>query len=346
MIQLIVIIGITGTQVSCVCLTPVRHILTIYKGASVADVFLQEPGWRIRGITRDTTKESSKLLEAKGIEMVAADIDDPSTLTHAFEGAQAIFGVTDFWQPMVDPRSPLTRLPGQSFGSACYDLELRRGKNIAEAANKVSTLERFVFSTVSGAKKWSQGKYSHVNHFDSKAAIVDHIRENLPDLAEKMSTVQIGLYATNWKFVPFTAPRKQPDGTYVVSLCAKPDTPLPMIYTRKDTGYLVRALIQVPPGKNLLGFGSLISWSDYMKLWGEILGVPTRYEQVDVDTAAKFDNGERGMGFEVAQGFAYMGEFGYDGGDPSIVHPKDLGVECPTTSIETYIRNEDWSAIL
>ncbi|KAG6853270.1 hypothetical protein C0991_005541 [Blastosporella zonata] len=324
--KLIAIIGITGTQ-----------------GASVADVFLQEPGWRIRGITRNVTKEASKCLEAKGIEMVAADLDDLPSLISAFQGAHAIFSVTDFWQPA---KSSMTLLPDQrkSLSQFCHDLELQRGKNIAHAADSIPTLERFICSTTSHATKWSKGKYTHVKHFDSKAGLVEYIRESLPCLASKMSTLQLGLYATNWKFVPFTAPRKQSDGTYVLSLAANGNTPLPMIDTRKDTGHLVRALLQVLPGKTLLGFGSLISWTEYMRLWGEILGFPgSRYEQINVETAAKIAGV---LGHEVAEGFAYMGEFGYDGGDPSVIHPKDLGVDCPTTSIESYIRNEDWSSIL
>ncbi|KAG6850400.1 hypothetical protein C0991_010409, partial [Blastosporella zonata] len=201
---------------------------------------------------------------------------------------------------------------------------VRRGKNLADAADKVQTLEHFVYSAVSSATKWSKGKYTRVYHFDSKAVVVDHIREKLPRLADKMSTLLVGLYATNWKFYPFTGPQKQPDGTYMVSLPADPNTPLPMIHTRKDTGYLVRALIQVPPGKNLLGFGSMISWNDYMKLWGEILGFPgSHYKQVDVETVAKLAPGDKDLGYEVAGGFAFMGEFGFDGGDPTVIHPQD-----------------------
>ncbi|KAG6856862.1 hypothetical protein H0H87_012679 [Tephrocybe sp. NHM501043] len=327
--KLIVIIGITGNQ-----------------GASVADVFLQEPGWRIRGVTRNTAKESSRRLEEKGIEMVAADLDDPSSLIVAFRDAHAVFGVTDFWQPIFTPEGPVNLSTGQSLGQHCFELELQRGKNIADAANKISTLERFIYSATSNPKKWSKGKCQSVYHFGSKAAVVEYVQEKLPALAKKTSIVQIGLYATNWKFVPFTAPRKQPDGTYLVTLSADGNTPLPMIHTRKDTGYLVRALIMAPPGKNLLGFGSLMSWNDYMKLWGKILGVGARYKQISVNDAAKLVPGDpkTNMGLEVAEGFAYMGEFGYDGGDPSVIHPKDLGVDM--TSIEDYIRSENWSSIL
>lgn len=76
--KLIVVVGVTGQQ-----------------GGSVARVFLDEPGWRVRGITR--SPEKHPLLVEQGIELVAADLDDPPSLEKAFAGANAIFGVTDFW---------------------------------------------------------------------------------------------------------------------------------------------------------------------------------------------------------------------------------------------------------
>ena len=138
---------------------------------------------------------------------------------------------------------------------------------------------------------------------------------------------------------------------------------MPMIDTRKDTGYFVRALVQSPPEKNVLAYGSMISWKDYMTLWAQILELPGGYyRQVPVDLFDKKVPG--GLGREVGEGGAYQGEYGYDGGDPSIVHPKDvsrsvhlirvlgadealqLGIDDLTTSIEDYIKREDWSSII
>lgn len=138
---------------------------------------------------------------------------------------------------------------------------------------------------------------------------------------------------------------------------------MPMIDTRRDTGYFVRALVQSPPGKNVLAYGSLISWKDYMTLWAQILEVPGgHYRQVPVEL---FDSRvPGGLGREVGEGGAYQGEFGYDGGDPSIIHPKDvsgslhlildlgadealqLGIDHLTRSMEDYIKSEDWSSVI
>ena len=257
--------------------------------------------------------------------MVQADLDDPSTLLPAFQGAHAIYSVTDFWQ-FYKPSNASKLKPGQKMNEFCYDCEIQQGKNIAHAAAQVPTLERFVCSSLSNVRKWSGGKYRSVYHFDSKAAVVEFIHENLPALAKKMSVIQIGLYATHWQAMPFLAPQKQPDGTFVLSLSANPDANMPMIDTRRDTGHFVRALVQVPPGKNLLAYGTMISWSAYMALWAKTLGLPGgSYRQLTIEEIIKLA-GDPDLGREVAEGWLYQGEFWYDGGDPSIVHPKDVSL--------------------
>ena len=56
--KIITVFGATGTQ-----------------GGSVVDVFLQDPKlkdeWKVRGVTRDVSKPSSKKLEERGVEVVA-----------------------------------------------------------------------------------------------------------------------------------------------------------------------------------------------------------------------------------------------------------------------------------
>ena len=98
---------------------------------------------------------------------------------------------------------------------------------------------------------------------------------------------------------------------------------MPHVLPRKDTGYFVRALIQSAPGKNLLGAGTMISWADFLKLWCDIQGKPYGgYDNVSVEDVDKAMPG--GLGRELAEMFAYASEFGYDGSDPSIIHPKDV----------------------
>lgn len=177
-----------------------RWLITFeLQGASVADVFLKEKGWKLRGITRDVNKQSSLSWSQKGVEMVQADLNNPESLRKAFEGAKVIFAVTDFWTPMYDRYNYAKLRPGQNINEFCYDLELQQGKNIADAAASVGTLERFVFSGLVNIKQITEGKYTWVYHFDAKAAVMEYIKTSLPELNSKSSELQLAEYATNWR---------------------------------------------------------------------------------------------------------------------------------------------------
>ena len=75
----------------------------------------------------------------------------------------------------------------------------------------VESLELFIWSTLSHASKWSKGRYTGVYHFDSKAAVVDYINEQYPEVAKKMSCIQMGLFVTNWKWGPGAVPWEKVD---------------------------------------------------------------------------------------------------------------------------------------
>ncbi|EEA24908.1 hypothetical protein TMatcc_008009 [Talaromyces marneffei ATCC 18224] len=328
MSKLIVILGITGIQ-----------------GSSVADVFLQEPGWKIRGVTRDAQRAASIAWERKGIEMVEADVDDTESLTRAFQDAHAIFAVTDFWGPMYDQYNYGKLRLGQTINEYCYELEIQRGRNIADAAVGIDTLERFVFSSLPGIKSIADGKYQHVYHFDAKAEIGRYIQESLPQLNAKTSQLLLGEYATNWRMWRLRRPIKQADGSYVFLLPGDSNTLTPFVVPRKDTGHFVRALVMLPPGKLLLGYGTLPSHEEYVRLWTQALRVEDiKIKHVTIDEAAAFEGGPHGL--ELAEQIASVLQL--DLSSEYILHPSQVPKEigCPTTSLEDYMKSEDFSLML
>lgn len=138
---------------------------------------------------------------------------------------------------------------------------------------------------------------------------------------------------------------QQPDGSFKISMPGNGDAPIPMVATEKDTGSFVHALIRSPPGLHLLGYGQLMSWREYAAVWSRVTGAgPVTYEEITVADMEKIM--PSALAKELGEMCLYMAEFGYDGSDPSIVHPADLGVECPTTSMEEYIKQEDWSDLI
>lgn len=187
--KLIVVVGATGNQ-----------------GGSVARRFL-DAGFRVRGLTRNTTSASAEKLSAAGAEVVAADLNDVTTLKDAFHGANVIFSVTNYWEPFFRPDC---REQAEKEGISCrkfaYNVEYQHGKNIADAAaTVVDSLDDngFLVSTLSQAEKCSGGKFKDLYHFDAKADIFPaYVEENYPELAAKMSCIHTGYFFTSFNILP------------------------------------------------------------------------------------------------------------------------------------------------
>lgn len=332
MSKLVVIVGVTGNQ-----------------GSSVAEAFLKDSTWKVRGTSRDPSKPSSQALAAKGVEVVHGDVDDFASLKEAFKGANLVFGNTAFAmiRVMFPSDTDLRNLkPNQTMREFGFELEVQQGKNIADAVASVGdSLELFIWSSLSHAKKWSKGKYTGIYHFDSKVAVVDYIHEKYPEVAKKMSLLQMGFFLTNWKNGQVAVPwEKRPDGSMLLRIPGSGDMPVPLV-DPSDAGAFVQALWKLPPGQNLLAYGDLMTWEEYVKLWSKVTGVPAAFEKATVADQDKIGPG--GFGDEIGEMFAYAQEFGYWGAeDKSVTFSKDLGVDREVTRVEDYIRNEDWSELL
>jgi uncharacterized protein YbjT (DUF2867 family) len=67
MAPILTVIGATGAQ-----------------GSSIVAHALQSGAYKVRAITRNTTSAKAKALEAQGVEVVSADVNDVASLTKAF----------------------------------------------------------------------------------------------------------------------------------------------------------------------------------------------------------------------------------------------------------------------
>lgn len=188
--KLIVILGATGNQ-----------------GGSVADVFLQEPQWRVRAVTRNVSSTKAMALATCGAEVVQADLDSLDTLSAAFENAHAIFAVSDFWGLYGDPANQDKPAKDQPLNVWAANHETEQLRRVIDAAARIPTLERFILSSLSNATRWSHGKYSHVYHFDSKAKAAEYGKESYPELWQKTSIFQAGFFLSNFVSNPFFQPQ-------------------------------------------------------------------------------------------------------------------------------------------
>jgi len=326
MSKLIVVTGITGVQ-----------------GSSVADVFLQTPGWKVRGVTRNPSSAASQSWASNGVELVQGELNDAPSLAAAFKGADAVFGVTDFWTVFNDPESQTRKRPDQTMVQYCYEVELQQGKNLADAAASVPGLSRFILSSMADATKWSKGKYTTLYHMDSKARAVEYAR-SLPALAGKFSQVQAPIYYNLlWQWDLPTTPRKQADGTYRIKGVGPADVPVSFGDVRKDFGYSVRAAAEGVPDLNIFAVGEMLSWNQYLKTWCESQKVPFGgYDECSYEEFLELLPGV--LGAEFGQNVLFAMEFGYDGSDPSVVRSADLGLKM--TSFKEYCDATDFSSIL
>jgi hypothetical protein len=190
MAKLLVVVGITGNQ-----------------GGSVAASFVDNPKWRIRGLTRDVKSGKSQKLASQGVEMVQCNLHDPESLKDVFKGANLVFSITDFWAPFFDPANRArAKEQCKSIGQLAYELELEQGKNIADAvAREAESLDEvgFIASTLCSPRKVSKGKYMELWHFESKAeAFPTYVEDKYAALARKTSYLHTGYFFTSWRFTP------------------------------------------------------------------------------------------------------------------------------------------------
>ena len=185
-----------------------HHTNILCNGASVADTYLQTPGWRVRGVSRNPSSAAAEKWTSQGVEMVKGSHDDVDSLKSAFKDADVIFGVTDFWTTFQDPESQKKKRPDQELVQYCYEVELQQARNLADAAASVPSLGRFIFSSMADAMKWSKGKFSQLYHMDSKAQGVYYM-QSLAGLEGKFSQVQAPIYfQLPWQWGLPTTPQK------------------------------------------------------------------------------------------------------------------------------------------
>lgn len=111
--------------------------------------------------------------------MRQADVSDAESLQSAFKNVHVIYAMTDFWQTMSG------------------DVEYTQGKTIVDIAENLPGLEHFVWASLPDAKRISNGRFSNVFHWQSKAAVADYIKNEKPRLWTKTTVVLFPNYFEN-----------------------------------------------------------------------------------------------------------------------------------------------------
>lgn len=139
--KIIAVVGATGAQ-----------------GGALVRAIVSRGDFSARAITRKPDSDKARELAQLGVEVVAADIDDPASVRKAFAGAHGAFCVTNFWEHFSAEK------------------ELAQAGNMAKAA-KEAGVAHVVWSTLedtrlrvplSDARMPTLKEKYKVPHFDAK----------------------------------------------------------------------------------------------------------------------------------------------------------------------------------
>jgi hypothetical protein len=99
---------------------------------------------------------------------------------------------------------------------------------------------------------------------------------------------------------------------------------MPYIDVERDTGSLVKALIDAPAPTQVLGLSKWATPKEWLALWSEVTGIAARVEQASSEEFESNDpTGFMRSVFETGQ---FVGEFGFTGSDEKILMPEDVSL--------------------
>lgn len=118
--KIIAVVGATGAQ-----------------GGGLVRAILNDTAsnFTVRALTRNPHSDKAEGLRKLGVEVVAADLDDSTSLERAFAGAYGAFCVTNFWEHMSPER------------------ETAQARKMAQAA-KTAKLQHVIWSTLEDTRQW------------------------------------------------------------------------------------------------------------------------------------------------------------------------------------------------
>ncbi|KXH34018.1 NmrA-like family protein [Colletotrichum simmondsii] len=332
--KILVVLGATGNQ-----------------GGSVVRAFLNDTTlssyWHVRGVTRNPSSESAAKLSRLGAEVVSASLGSVSELMSAFEDATAIFAVTDFWSA-IKTHEVKDRVQSEEIdlAIATQDLEETWGRNIATAAARIPTLERFVFSSLPPVSQLSQGKLRNVHHFDGKANVLQYIQRDHPTLWAKTSQILVGFYNSNILPGSYFGPKFNPStGKSEFEGPVTDDNLIPFIDASSSTEIFVRALVlDAPAGTILAAYDEMKSLGECVEFLRRETGRDFVFVQRTIDEMAA----ESPLGREAPESWVWLAEYGLFGEKVEewkelLTLPGGLRNSIEATKVDEWLSAQDWS---
>ncbi|KAK1756605.1 hypothetical protein QBC47DRAFT_445306 [Echria macrotheca] len=252
------------------------------QGGSVVNRLLENPQWKVRGITRDIASPKARALSARGVEMVSADVNSVSSITSAIAGAEAVFGITFWWD-----------LAFATDYASAGPAEVAQLLNIAAAASRSPSLRHLVLSVLPSGGISSGGKFS-VPHFDHKQTAIAKLRAEMPALAAITTEFWAGFYPANFVTLPqlrFIPVPSAESGARVLIGPSLPEGELAMVGdVATNPGIIVEAILEAGSKtfeRTVVGVTENVSWAGVAAAYERVTGRPAAYVQVPAETFAK-----------------------------------------------------------
>lgn len=306
---LLAVLGATGNQ-----------------GYSVASTVLSDPELRarysVRAISRSTSAAKMQDLAARGASLAAADMDDPSSLAPALQGANTLFFITT------------TQYQGNT-----REIETRQAKAVCEAA-LTAGVSYIIFSSMSHPYAISGGTLQNVEHFDDKAEIEAYIR----GLPVKSAFFAPASFMQNLYSHMRPRPSQNGDETYVLANCLHGTSRVPFIDIT-ETGRWVGAVLAAPDrfaGKQLAAAAEILSMDEVCEIVSRVTGKTVRYQKLPDEVFKGFmPEGLREQLFEM---WVFQRDYGYYG--PSMdedVRWARENARGEVTGLEAFLRKHEYA---
>ncbi len=274
--KIIAVLGATGAQ-----------------GGGLVRAILADPngGFAARALVRDVNSDKAKELTKLGVEVVAANADDPGSLVRAFKGAYGAYCVTFFWEHL----SP--------------EKEMTQARAMAEAA-RINGLQHVIWSTLEDTRKWVplednrlptlHEKYK-VPHFDAKGEANQYFAQ----LGVPTTYLLTSFYWDN--FIHFgMGPKKDQTGVPAITM-PMGQGKLPGI-AAEDIGKCAYGIFKQSReyvGKTVGIAGEHLTGDQMAAAFTKVLGQPVKYNAVEPEVY-------RGFGFPGADDLGNMFQFKRD----------------------------------
>jgi uncharacterized protein YbjT (DUF2867 family) len=213
------------------------------QGGGVVNALLAQGEFEVRVASRNRKSEAARALSARGVEVIEADLLDPSTLGAAFAGAYGAFVVTNFWDASLGMR------------------ETEMGGAAVRAAREAGA-EHLIWSTLPDVESLSGGRLK-VAHFTGKAKVDAVVRSaGFP----RHTFVEAPFYFQN--LLGAMAPQPLPNGARGWAVPMDPAKRVIHAGDINDVGKAVAAAFhardELRDGSVLAVAGGLYSWNDFV----------------------------------------------------------------------------------